>query len=95
MVGNVPGGKQPGWNVPGGNNRDGMFRGKFSAEEFAGHRNTISGKLLFLSKHSMIKSEISLSDLSNLRIFRIWDILATPGGRKMHPERLIMKINVV
>ena len=39
----------------------------------------------------MIKSEISVSDLSN---FRIWKNLVTPGGKTMHPERLIMEINV-
>ena len=48
-------------------------------------------QLSFRLKHSIIKSEISVSDLSNLWIFRIWKILASPGGRTMHPGRLIMK----
>ena len=30
-----------------------------------------------------------------ISFFRIWKILATPGGGTMHPERLIMEINVV
>ena len=38
--------------------------------------------MLSRSKHSMIKSEISVSDLSNLWNFRIWKILATPGGER-------------
>ena len=51
--------------------------------------------LLSWLKHSMIKYEISVSDLSNLQIFRIWNILVTPGERTMHPGKLIMGINVV
>ena len=31
----------------------------------------------------------------NLWIFRIWKILATPGGITMYPERLIIDIYVV
>ena len=33
--------------------------------------------------------------MSNLRIFRIWKMLATPGLRTMHPERLIMENDAV
>ena len=33
--------------------------------------------------------------VQNLGIFRIWKILPTPRGRTMHPERLIMEINLV
>ena len=42
----------------------------------------------------MMKSEISVSNLANLKMFRIWKIWATHGGKTMHPGRLIMVINV-
>ena len=55
----------------------------------------IFGKLLSRLKHSMIKFEISVSDLSHLRIFSNLEILATTGGRTMHAGRLIIDINIV
>ena len=30
----------------------------------------------------------------NLRIFRIWKILTTPGEKTMHPGKLVIEINV-
>ena len=50
-------------------------------------------QLLSRSKHSMIKSELSVSDLLNHWIFSNLENFATRGGRTMHPERFIKNIN--
>ena len=51
-------------------------------------------QILFRLKHSTIKFEIYVSDLSYLNFSNL-EILATPGEKTMHPGRLIMCINVV